>query len=128
MQQDIKELEGLSVKVDDVVYMPNLESPSDRPHPFVYFISIHNRSQQAIKIVGRKWVVVEDYGETNVLEGQGVIGICPIIQPGKHFSYNSYHVIKQKAHASGAFFGETEDGQQFFVRIPSFRLDVTKWV
>ena len=42
MSKDIKEFEGLSVKIDDVIYMPSLDAPPDRPHPFVYFISIFN--------------------------------------------------------------------------------------
>jgi hypothetical protein len=44
MSKDIKEFEGLRVKIDDVIYMPSLDAPADRPHPFVYFISIFNDS------------------------------------------------------------------------------------
>ena len=44
MSGAMKEYEGLRVKVDDVVYMPNLEAPANKPHPFVYFISIFNDS------------------------------------------------------------------------------------
>jgi ApaG protein len=70
----IRELEGLRVKVDDVVYMPSLEAPPEKPHPFVYFISIHNETEAPVTIRGRKWVVQEDEGEITVVEGDGVTG------------------------------------------------------
>ncbi len=123
----IREFEGLRVKVDDVIYMPSLDAPPNKPHPFVYFISIHNDSPIPVTIRGRKWVVNEDEGEVTVVEGDGVVGQTPTIAPGEHFSYNSYHVVAKGALASGAFFGETATGEWVFARIPEFRLDVPGW-
>lgn len=128
MAGTIREFDAIHVSVDDVVHMPGLEAPAEKPHPFVYFISIHNRSQAPVTIRGRKWVVCEDGGETTVVEGAGVVGQNPLIQPGDHFSYNSYHVVAHSALVSGAFFGETADGEWVFARIPEFRLEVPEWV
>ncbi|MCX6867886.1 MAG: ApaG domain [Verrucomicrobia bacterium] len=124
MARAIREFEGLRVNVDDVIYMPSLDAPPEKPHPFVYFISIHNDSPVAVTIRGRKWVVREVDGEVTVVEGDGLVGQCPEIEPGGHFSYNSYHVVAGKARVSGAFFGETADGEWIFTRIPEFRLEV----
>jgi ApaG protein len=123
----IREFEGLRVKVDDVIYMPSLDAPKEKPHPFVYFISIHNDSTVPVTIRGRKWVVQEDEGEITVVEGDGVVGQTPVIEPGGHFSYNSYHVVARGAKASGAFFGEAGTGDWIYARIPEFRLDVPNW-
>ncbi len=123
----MKELAGLRVKVDDVVYMPSLEAPVEKPHPFVYFLSIHNDSDVAVEIRGRKWVVREASGEVTVVEGDGVVGQFPVIEPGGHFSYNSYHVVAGNAEVEGAFFAEAPDGW-VFTRIPSFTLEVPNWV
>jgi len=112
------------VSVDDVIYMPGLEASPEKPHPFVYFISIHNDSAVAVTIRGRKWVVREDGGEVVVVEGSGVVGQTPLINPGGHFSYNSYHVVARNARVSGAFFGETATGEWIFARIPEFRLQI----
>ena len=128
MTQHIRENSDILVKVDDVVYMPSLDAPADKPHPFVYFISIFNNSDLPITIRGRKWVVRQDDGEVTVVEGQGVVGQTPLIEPGGHFSYNSYHVVGVSATVSGAFFGEGADGEWMFARIPDFRLDVPDWV
>jgi ApaG protein len=119
----MQEYEGLRVKVDDVVYMPNLEAPANKPHPFVYFISIFNDSAVPVTLRGRKWVVRELDGEVTVVEGEGIVGQTPRIEPGCHFSYNSYHVVAGSAVVEGAFFGETATGEWIFTRIPEFRLE-----
>jgi ApaG protein len=123
MAAPIEEFTDLRVSVDEVRYMPGLDTPPDKPHPFVYFITIHNRSEVALTILARKWVVREDGGETTVVEGAGVVGQTPQLQPGEHFSYNSYHVVARAAVVAGAFFGETAHGTRIFARIPEFRLN-----
>ncbi len=124
----IKEFAGIRVSVDDVVYMPSLDAPTEKPHPFVYFISIFNESDTPVTIRGRKWVVRENDGEVVVVEGDGVVGQSPTIEPGGHFSYNSYHVTAGGAVVSGAFFGETAAGEWVFARIPEFRLTLPEWI
>jgi len=122
----IQELDGLEVKVDDVIYMPSLDAPADKPHPFVYFISIHNGTGREVTIEGRKWVLREGR-ETTVVEGDGVVGQKPRLAPGEKFSYNSYHVTLADATVEGAFFGSTEDGEWICARIPEFPLSVPEW-
>ncbi|BCX49441.1 magnesium transporter ApaG [Haloferula helveola] len=122
----MRELKELRVSVDDVIYMPTLDAPADKPHPFVYFISIHNESDERVTIEGRKWVVQEGE-EMAVVEGDGVVGQTPSLSPGEHFSYNSYHVTGVNAVVEGAFFGRTESGEWVFTRIPEFRLEVPGW-
>lgn len=127
MAGEIREFEGLRVKVDDVLYMPSLDAPTDKPHPFVYFISIHNDSVIPVTLRGRKWVVQEEGGEVAVIEGDGIVGQSPRIEPGEHFSYNSYHVVGRPARVSGAFFGDTVTGEWVFARIPEFLLEIPDW-
>ena len=124
MDAEINEFDGLCVKIDEVVYMPGLDAPSDKPHPFVYFITIHNDSPMPVTLKARKWVVREDGGEVTVVEGEGIVGQTPIIEPGGNFSYNSYHVVAADAVVQGAFFGMTAMGDRVFVRIPEFTLRV----
>ena len=120
------ELEGLRVTVDRLVYqrLPMPTSP-DRPHSFVYFLSIRNDSAVTVTIKGRKWVVRHDDGTSLVVEGDGVVGEFPVIAPGEHFSYNSRHVISTRtAIAEGAYLGVDETGRRIVVRIPRFDLVV----
>ena len=100
------QLEGLSVRVDDVIYMPTLDAPDDKPHPFVYFITILNESTERVRILGRKWVIREEGGEVTVVEGDGVVGQTPVLEPGEDFSYNSYHVTRPLMQVLAALFLE----------------------
>ncbi len=106
--------------VDNVVYDPSRPAPPDRPHPFIYYVSIHNESKQPVSIFGRKWIVRDASGETLVVEGDGVVGQFPRIEPGETFSYNSYHVIGSESVATGSFFGRTDEGKAVCVKIPEF--------
>jgi ApaG protein len=119
---ELIELAGLSATVDRVVHVPHLDAPEDRPHPFVYFITIHNDSDETVTIRGRKWVVTDEEDQRVVVEGDGVVGQFPRLEPGEHFSYNSYHTIGSDSVAEGAFFGVTDAGQRVFTRIPPFEL------
>ena len=123
-----EELDGVSVDVDDVNYMPSLDHHEDRPHPFVYFNKIRNHSNERVCIQGRKWLVHEDAtDDVIVVEGDGVVGQTPNLGPGEEFSYNSYHVTRGSGHAEGAFFGLTENGRRIVVRIPRFIMKLPEW-
>ena len=124
---EIEELTGLRVNVDDVIYMPSLEAPADRPHPFVYFITITNESEEVVTIRGRKWVVSQEDGEKIIVEGDGVVGQFPHLEVGADFSYNSYHVVGTNSMVEGAFFAETDTGRPVFAKIPDFELSVPHW-
>lgn len=122
--EKIEELSDVRVEVTDVVFMPTLDCPPDKPYPFVYFITVRNISPRAVTLRGRKWVVRQADGQTLVVEGDGVVGQTPRLEPGESFSYNSYHTIALDSEASGALFGESDDGSLFFTRIPTFRMEV----
>ena len=122
MSQPITELEGLRVTVDRVEFMPQVTSEADRPFPFVYFLTIHNDSAETVTIKGRKWVVTDTRGDTIVVEGDGVVGEFPRLEPGEHFSYNSYHTIGSDSTAEGAYIGITDAGTPVLVRIPRFEM------
>ncbi|HAM70919.1 MAG TPA: ApaG domain [Verrucomicrobiales bacterium] len=120
-----QELPGLRVTLDRLVYRHAPEASPDRPHCFVYFISIHNQSDQTLTIKGRKWVVAHDDGTTTVVEGDGVVGQTPCLDPGEKFSYNSQHCIETpRATAEGSYLGVTASGQRVVVRIPCFEMIV----
>jgi len=121
-----RELNSLRVNIDKVVYMPHLEAPTDRPYPFVYFITIENESDETVTIKGRKWVVTDADGGRIVVEGDGVVGKFPRLEPGESFSYNSYHVIGTDSIAEGAFIGLNEEGEPIVTRIPRFEMKVPR--
>jgi ApaG protein len=121
----VEELTGLRVSVDRVVHSPDAETPPDRPHCFVYFITIHNDSDRPVTIKGRKWVVRDERGHVTAVEGAGVVGQFPLIPPGESFSYHSFHLLAARsAVAEGSYLGVDEEGRAVLVRIPRFEMRV----
>jgi ApaG protein len=77
-----------------------------------------------VTIKGRKWVVRNERGEIMAVEGDGVVGQCPEIAPGDHFSYNSCHLNDTRiAVAEGSYIGVDERGRKVLTRIPKFEMD-----
>ena len=115
-------LKGFEATVDRVIFVPDLPASPEQPFPFVYYITIHNRSERTLTVKGRKWVVRGEDGKTSAMEGDGVVGCFPRLEPGDHFSYNSYHTTAGPALAEGAYLGLTEEGEVVIARIPPFEL------
>ena len=119
------ELPGLRVTVDQLLHQPDAQTPPDRPHCFVYFVSIRNDSAATVTIKGRKWVVKNARGEITAVEGDGVVGQFPTLAPGEKFSYNSYHLVDHPpAVAEGSYLGIDQNGRKVIVRIPSFAMEL----
>ncbi len=120
-----EELGGLRVHIDRVIYMVDAVTPLDCPHAFAYFITIRNDSTETVTIKGRKWVITNDEGEMTAVEGDGVVGEFPRLDPGESFSYNSYHISNtRRCRAEGAYLALTDDGRKVFTRIPRFTMEV----
>jgi ApaG protein len=125
LDSEFVEPEGLRVTVDEVIYQPDVPTPVDRPHCFVYFISIHNDTQIPVTIKGRKWVVTNASGDVTAVEGDGVVGQFPTIPPGEKFSYNSFHLLDTATgRARGSYLGLDANGRRVIARIPPFELIV----
>jgi ApaG protein len=113
---------GFEASVDRVVYDPDLPASPDQPHPFIYYITIRNGSDRIVTVKGRKWVVRSEDGQVTAVEGDGVVGCFPRLEPGESFSYNSYHTTAGRAVAEGAYLAMTEEGEAVIARIPEFEL------
>jgi ApaG protein len=118
-------LPGLTARLDKLVYhRGGLNLPPDQPHAFIYFISIHNGSENTVTLLGRKWVLHYADGTSLVIEGDKIVGETPRLPPGEGFSYNSYHVCGQGGVAHGAFHGADETGRRVHVMLAPFTLEI----
>lgn len=115
-------LEGLEAVVERVVHAPDLPASPDQPHPFVYYITIRNGSDRTVTVKGRKWVVRGEDGQVTAVEGDGVVGCFPRLEPEEHFSYNSYHTTAGRAVAEGSYLAVTDEGEAVVALIPPFEL------
>jgi len=96
-----------------------------RPYGFVYFITVENLSDVRVQLLARKWIVEGSDGCKTIVEGEGIVGEKPVLEPGQTFSYNSCHVVGSNSTASGSFFGIIQGTKEAFsISIPSFTLAV----
>ena len=120
-----QELPGLTARLDNLHYHHGGASlPEDKPHAFVYFVTVLNLSDRVVTLLGRKWVIDHVDGTRLVIEGDKIVGETPRLAPGEEFSYNSYHVKGCDATAQGSFHGVDESGQKVHVLLPRFELTI----
>lgn len=121
------ELPGLSAHLDRLCHHHGGASlPPDKPHAFVYFVTIRNASDRTVTLLGRKWVIENADGSRTVIEGDRIVGETPRLAPGEQFSYNSFHVTGADARVHGSFHGLDDHGNRVCVIMPPFELRVPR--
>ena len=119
----LQEIAGVTAGVEGVAFAPALDAPPDRPFAFVYTLTIRNGSAAAITIKARKWVIKETgSGRCHVIEGDGLTGRFPRLEPGELFRCESYHVVAADSVAEGALLACDEKGARLLVRVPAFSM------
>jgi len=72
----------------EVVYAKQHSRPGQ--HVFVYFITMENRGQETVQLLCREWFIHEGNGQVGHVEGEGVVGEKPILEPGQIYRYSSF--------------------------------------
>lgn len=108
-------------------YIEDQSNSSDQRFVFAYTITIENIGVTPAKLLARHWVITDSNGKVDEVEGDGVIGEQPIIQPGEAFSYTSGAVLETDVGTmAGSYQMVNEDGQPFDADIPEFVLSVPR--
>lgn len=79
---------GVQVEVA-AVYVPEQSAPDEDLYFFAYQVRITNRSEDVVQLVTRHWIITDGDGQTDEVQGPGVVGETPILEPGETFSYVS---------------------------------------
>ncbi len=114
---------GVTVMVE-TEYQPEYSSPSQYHYVFTYRITIKNGSSNTIQLLRRKWYIHDTYSKVRTVEGEGVVGQQPIIEPGEQHQYISGCNLKSgigKMHGSYEM-EQLVDGLRFEVSIPEFQM------
>jgi len=116
--------EGFRARLDHLEHVPSSNTPAHRPHQFVYHICLSNHTARPIRVTGRKWAITNQKKHTLVVEGDGVVGEFPLLDPGESFYYHSYHLIDSDSVAAGAYFAEDEAGGRITAKLEPFTMNV----
>ncbi|MFN5538635.1 MAG: Co2+/Mg2+ efflux protein ApaG [Candidatus Melainabacteria bacterium] len=90
---------------------------------FEYTIEILNKAETPATLTERRWVIIDGNGNREEVEGPGVVGETPLIQPGESFSYTSFCPLRTHwGTMEGSYKMQTQDGEFFDIEIPRFFL------
>lgn len=105
-------------------YEGNFKSIEGNVDVFSYQVIIENNSNHTIKLLKRRWLVLDAADYDYEIEGNGVIGEQPILYPGEKHVYESGSQLKCPIGAmKGSYlFKRLADNQKFQVEIPHFHL------
>lgn len=108
----------------EVKYFSQQSIPRENHYFFVYFITIENKGDAAVQLLKRHWDIFDSNSETRTVEGEGVVGETPVIEPGEKFEYNSgCNLMTEIGFMSGYYtMVHLVNEEQFNVIIPKFEM------
>ena len=107
-------------------FWPKHSLPKENHYFFIYYITIQNKSDYSVQLLRRHWDIADSNGDKRVVEGDGVVGETPVLEPGQKFEYNSgCNLQSEIGYMKGYYtFVKLLDEKEFTVEIPRFDLVV----
>ena len=106
------------------MYLSDRSDPEQGQYVFAYFVRIENIGTAAAKLLWRRWVIHDSGGDDLEVEGEGVVGQQPSIEPAGVHEYQSFVVLKSpEGSMEGSYDFVRPDGSRFKADIPTFGLD-----
>lgn len=117
--------EGIQVSVE-TIYQSEYSNPVNEHFMFAYRVEIINLSDTSVKLLRRKWIIFDSNSTKREVEGEGVVGLQPVIEPGESHVYISGCNLKTElGFMRGTYLMERLHDETFFnVNIPEFQLVV----
>ena len=108
----------------------HVESRYSAPHSrpglrwfFLYTITITNEGSEPVQLVSRHWVITDGLGRVEEVEGPGVVGEQPVLEPGQAYEYTSGCPLPTPfGSMEGSYQLVTAAGSRFEAEIPRFDL------
>ncbi len=115
--------EGISIMVE-TFYQPTQSNPLNSEYLFAYRITIENQTMYPVKLLSRHWHIKDSNGTHREVQGEGVVGRQPIIEPGDSYQYTSAAGLRSDI---GKMYGtylieNLFNKKKFTVTIPEFQL------
>lgn len=116
---------GIEVSVE-TFYQPDYSNAVSGEFMFAYRITIENHNSYPVKLHRRHWYIVDSNGTNREVEGEGVVGIQPILPPGERYQYVSgCNLHSEIGKMYGTYDMENLDDKSMFeVNIPVFEMVV----
>ncbi len=95
-------------------------------HAFSYSITIENQCSDTVQLISRHWNIYDSLNNTEIVEGEGVIGKKPILHPNEKYTYTSHCLLVSPIGSMNGFYNmiNFSSSKNFEVQIPTFQLMV----
>jgi ApaG protein len=113
---------GVTVRVS-VSFLPEQSEPGRGRWFWSYHIRIENAGPMAVQLISREWLISDGRGGVHEVQGEGVVGEQPVIEPGAAFDYVSGCPLSTPTGSmEGRYHMVGADGSSFPIEIPRFPL------
>lgn len=94
-------------------------------YAFSYLITIENHSKDSVQLTSRHWEIYDALNNSEVVEGEGVIGKKPVLKPGESHTYSSGCLLSSPHGSMSGFYTMINftTTRTFKVMVPSFKLN-----
>ncbi|HYW14581.1 MAG TPA: Co2+/Mg2+ efflux protein ApaG [Allosphingosinicella sp.] len=112
----------ITVRVS-VSFLPEQSEPGRGRWFWAYHVRIENGSAGAVQLISREWTIADARGGRHQVQGEGVVGEQPVIEPGGSFDYVSGCPLPTPTGwMEGHYRMVAADGRAFDAAIPRFPL------
>jgi ApaG protein len=92
---------------------------------FAYHVTITNDGEETVQLVSREWIITDEDGNVERVQGPGVVGEFPILEPGDSFEYTSFCPLPTSMGTMhGSYTMRMPAGEEFDAAISPFTLAV----
>lgn len=115
---------GIQVQVESF-YDEERSSPQESYYFFSYRARITNRGAETAQLVSRDWLITDGNGESQRVQGPGVVGEEPVLAPGEMFEYTSFCPLPTPVGTmQGSYRMVLASGESFDAEIAPFSLAI----
>lgn len=108
-------------------FVPEHSNPDEEKFLFAYTVTIRNTGDVTAQLISRHWVITDAHNKVEEVQGLGVVGEQPVLQPGEAFEYTSGCPIATPVGSMrGSYQCVAEDGTRFEAPIPEFLLSMPR--
>lgn len=105
-------------------YLPDQSEPTVGRWVWAYHIRLENDGERSVQLISRHWIITDGRGRVEEVQGPGVVGEQPVIEPGRSYDYVSGCPLPTPSGIMrGTFQMVDAGGASFDVDIPAFSLD-----
>ena len=106
------------------LFLEEESAPENNHYVWAYKITIYNLGEERVQLLNRYWKITDSKGIVKEVNGSGVVGEQPVIDPGETYEYMSGAPLPTPSGLMEGTYEMVNDVvESFDVEIPIFSLD-----